>query len=86
MTVANMDFNLLDGGIEIKNTNSYEIKVSSIVDDDNPDCRIASGGVPSPIILKAGESMVVLHMEPGVSFYFEPYYIQPEIQLSNHNG
>jgi len=80
MTVANMDFNLLEGGIEIKNTNSYEIKITTIVDHDNPDCRIASDGAPSPTILKAGESMVILHMEPGVSLYFEPYYIQPEIK------
>lgn len=71
------------GCLEIKNSFGFEIKVSNIVDYEHPKCRLAQDGAPSVMILRPGESISVLNMEPGVSYYFEPVIIR-DIQIARY--
>ncbi len=57
--------------MEIKNVFKFDVKVTTVVDHSNPNCEIAVDGVPSPTLLRPGETMVILSLHPGVSFNFE---------------
>ena len=66
--------------MEIKNSLKFDVKVTPKVDYEDPECRIAEGGAPDPVILRPGESLVLLDcFEPGTSFCFDSVLMTKEM-------
>lgn len=84
MAVDNMDFNMLEGGMEIKNTNRYDIIITTVVDHTHPECQIAVNGEPAPFILRARDTIILTNVQPGVSHSFDPVVVKTNSEDMRH--